>query len=89
MSVRGTITDMMGREIFKKDLVAYPSRQGNRVRQSIAVVERTYVVRIKGRLYPMVKCQPTGIDSGFTPRLAMRAVHVSTEHMVLVERGDD
>lgn len=88
MSVRGTITDLMGREIYKQDLVAYPSRQGNRVRQTIAVVRRTYVKKLDGRLYPMVEVQPTGIDSGFTSRRTLRAEHVSSEHMVIVERND-
>lgn len=89
MSKRGVVTDILGNPLYTGDIVAYATRNGNRARQSVAVVEKATVELVKGRLFPMLKVRPGIADSGFTERVSLRSEWISTEHTVLVERGED
>lgn len=84
---RGDITDYAGEAVYAGDLINYPSRQDNGVRASDAVVLETYFSRVGGRKFPMLKVQPTGTDSGHTPRVTMRAEHVAATHVRLLRSG--
>lgn len=89
MSKRSAIVDLLGNELYQGDVVCWATRYGNRARQSVGIVQKTYVRRLNGRLYPFVKVQPGIADSGIGSRRSLRVEEVSTEHMVLIERADD
>lgn len=86
MGKRGTVSDYAGDELYAGDLVAYAARQGNRVRMSDAVVLDVTAKNVGGRLFPMLKVQPTGTDSGWGlgSRKTLRAEWISAEHVRLV-----
>jgi hypothetical protein len=85
MGKRGVVADYAGEALYPGDLVNYPSRQGNGVRASDAIVRRTYFVRVEGRKFPMLKVQPTGVDSrSDQPRKTLRAEHVAATHVRLL-----
>ncbi|MER5638408.1 hypothetical protein ABT095_15785 [Kitasatospora sp. NPDC002227] len=52
-----------------------------------AIIRKATVRLVDGRLRPMLKVQPTGIESGFSKRRTLRAEWVSTEHARLVLSG--
>jgi len=87
MARRSVVCDYAGEEIYPGDLVCYAARQGNRVRMTDAIVLRTYVKRINGRLVPWMDVQPTGDESGFIKRRSMRAEDVAVEHVRLIQPG--
>jgi hypothetical protein len=88
MGKRGTVTDYAGNELHAGDLVAYSARQGNRVRMADAIVLKvTTRPGFGGRLTPVLKVKPTGIESGFTARQSERKVWVGAEHVRLVVRN--
>ncbi|WP_235094209.1 hypothetical protein [Streptomyces sp. A1-5] len=78
------ITDYAGEELYPGDLIAYAARQGNRVRVTDAIVRRVTTRLEGGRLRPMLKVQPTGVESGFTKRRTLRAEWISAEHARLI-----
>ncbi len=78
------LTDFLGQVIRPGCVIVYPTRQGNRVRQSEAVVIETYSDRSTGRVIPMLIVAPTGRDSGFIGRSTLMRRRVSTEHTVVV-----
>lgn len=84
MGKRGVVTDYSGEEIYPGDLVAYATRQGNRVRLADAVVHKVTARQFGGRLVPMLMVQPTGVESGFTARRSTRKVWVGAEHVRLI-----
>jgi len=84
MGKRGTVTDYAGDELYAGDLVAYSTRQGNRVRMADAVVQKVTARQVGGRLRPMLLVKPTGEESGFTRRKSSRAVWIAAEHVRLV-----
>jgi hypothetical protein len=84
MAKRGTVTDYAGDEIYRGDLVAYATRQANRVRMTDAIVQRVTARIVGGRLVPMLLVRPTGQESGFTARKSSRAEWISAEHVRLV-----
>lgn len=87
MAKRGSVCDYAGEELYPGDLVCYSARQGNRVRMTDAIVLRTYVKRVDGRLSPWMDVQPTGDESGFVKRRSLRVEDVSVEHVRLVQPG--
>ncbi|MET9617135.1 hypothetical protein [Kitasatospora indigofera] len=87
MGKRGVVTDYSGEELYAGDLVAYAARQGNRVRMTDALVLKVTAVQVDGRLRPMLKVQPTGVESGFTKRKSMRSEWIAAEHVRLVLSG--
>ena len=84
MSKRGVVTDYAGEELHVGDLVAYAVRQANRVRMADAIVLDVTAVLTNGRLMPMLKVQPHGVESGFTKRRKLRSVWISAEHVRLI-----
>lgn len=94
MSTRGRVTDYAGNELFPGDLINYPSRVGNRVRATdaiveVATVEPTVVGKVGVVLIPVLKVRPTGIESGFAKRRTDTSQWITTEHVRLVERGEE
>lgn len=81
---RDRLTDFTGAEIRPGRLIAYPTRRGNRVRNTEAVVLETMSDRSTGRVVPMLKVRPTGRDSGFIARKTLTPQHVSAEHVVVI-----
>lgn len=84
MSKRGVVTDYAGEELHRGDLIAYATRQGNRVRLTDALVVRVTAKLYGGRLVPMLLVQPTGLESGFTRRRIFRRVWIGAEHARLI-----
>ncbi|MCQ6554756.1 hypothetical protein NPS70_16345 [Streptomyces sp. C10-9-1] len=86
---RDRLTDFTGAEIRPGVVVAYPSRRGNRVRNSEAVVLETLTDRRTGRVVPMLKVRPTGRDSGFVARKTLKVQTVSAEHVVVIGETEE
>ncbi|AUG87300.1 hypothetical protein HOS59_gp36 [Streptomyces phage Rowa] len=92
MAKRGVVTDYAGNELHPGDLVAYSARQGNRVRMADAVVleataKQAQVEGVGAVLVPVLKVQPTGVESGFVKRKTAAAQWITTEHVRLVTPG--
>lgn len=81
---KSRLTDFTGAEIYPGRIIAYPTRRGNRVRNSEAIVLETMSNKQAGRIVPMLRVQPTGRDSGFSGRTTMAIQHVSAEHVVVL-----
>lgn len=81
---KARLTDFTGAEIRPGVVIAYPTRQGNRVRTSEAVVLETLSDKSTGRVVPMLKVKPTGRDSGFIARKTLTSQKVSAEHVVVI-----
>ncbi len=92
MAKRGVVTDYAGNELHPGDLVAYSARQGNRVRMADAVVleataKQAQVEGVGRVLVPVLRIQPTGIESGFVKRKTAAPQWITTEHVRLVTAG--
>jgi hypothetical protein len=89
VSKQGTICDYAGEPLYRGDLIVYAARRGNRVRMTDAEVLRVTARKAGGRLVPMLLVRPTGDESGFSRRKALRggyrAVWISAEHVRLLE----
>jgi hypothetical protein len=81
---KARLTDFTGAEIRPGVLIVYPTRQGNRVRQSEAIVLETMSDKATGRVVPMLKVRPTGRDSGFIARKTTSIRTVSAEHVAVI-----
>lgn len=81
---KARLTDFTGAEIYPGRLIAYPTRQGNRVRNSEAIVLETKSDKSSGRVVPMLRVKPTGRDSGFIARATLAEQYVSAEHVVVI-----
>ncbi|MGW0468301.1 hypothetical protein ACWDX6_24000 [Streptomyces sp. NPDC003027] len=81
---KSRLSDFTGAEIRPGALIAYPTRQGNVVRNSEAVVLETLSDKSTGRVVPMLKVRPTGRDSGFIARKTLAVQKVSAEHVVVI-----
>ncbi len=78
------LTDFMGTDIREGSVGVYPSRQGNTVRNSQAIVRQIRTVRdSKGRAYPELLVQPTGRDSGHIQRKTNKLVEIGAEHFAV------
>lgn len=86
---KSRLTDFTGAEIRPGAVIAFPSRQGNRVRNSEAVVLETMSDKSSGRVVPMLKVKPTGRDSGFIARKTLAVQHVSAEHVVVIGENEE
>ncbi|MFD7257805.1 hypothetical protein [Streptomyces sp. NPDC059874] len=87
MGKRGTVVDYAGEPLYRGDLITYSTRCGNRVRASDAIIaEKPKAVMVGGRLTPMLKVQPTGVDSGYGlgERKTLRTEWISPEHVRLL-----
>ncbi|MFC9620250.1 hypothetical protein ACFTXM_09700 [Streptomyces sp. NPDC056930] len=92
MAKRGVVTDYAGNELHPGDLIAYSARQGNRVRMADAVVleasaKPVEVPKVGTVLVPVLRVQPTGVESGFVKRKTDTAQWITTEHVRLVTAG--
>lgn len=81
---RAHLSDFTGAEIRPGAVVAYPTRQGNVVRNSEAIVLETMSNKATGRVVPMLKVRPTGRDSGFIARKTLAVQTISAEHAVVL-----
>ncbi|MDX2575927.1 hypothetical protein PV332_10585 [Streptomyces scabiei] len=81
---KARLTDFTGAEIRPGVVIAYPTRQGNVVRNSEALVLETLSDKSTGRVVPMLKVRPTGRDSGFIARKTLAVQKVSAEHVVVI-----
>ncbi|WP_406324062.1 hypothetical protein [Streptomyces niveus] len=81
---RAHLSDFTGAEIRPGSVVAYPTRQGNVVRNSEAVVLALLSDKSTGRVVPMLKVRPTGRDSGFIARKTLAVQKISAEHAVVL-----
>lgn len=82
---RGVVTDYAGEAISPGDLISFSARESNRVRSADAWVLRVYVEKFKGRCIPFLLVKPTGAESGFTRRKTLRKLHITAEHIRLIE----
>ncbi|MFJ9961099.1 hypothetical protein [Streptomyces avermitilis] len=87
MGKRGIVTDYAGEELHSGDLITFSARESNRVRSADAWIIRIYVEKFKGRCVPFLIVKPTGAESGFTRRKTLRMLHISAEHVRLIEPG--
>jgi hypothetical protein len=92
MAKRGVVTDYAGEELYAGDLVSYAARQGNRVRLADAVVlevtaKMAQVEGVGAVLIPVLKVQPTGVESGFAKRRTGAAQWITAEHVRLITPG--
>ncbi|MFE5828706.1 hypothetical protein ACFQ8W_00295 [Streptomyces sp. NPDC056508] len=81
---KSRLNDFTGAEIVPGAIIAYPTRQGNMVRNSEGVVLETLSDKSTGRVVPMLKVKPTGRDSGFIARKTLSVQKVSAEHVVVI-----
>jgi hypothetical protein len=89
---RGVVTDYAGNELYPGDLIAYAARNGNRARLSDAVVlevtaKLAQVEGVGAVLVPVLKVQPTGVESGFAKRRTDTVQWITAEHVRLVTPG--
>lgn len=86
---RGTVTDYAGEALYVGDLINYATRCGNRVRASDAIIREIGTERRYGRVIPMLRVQPTGVDSGYGlgERKTLREEWISPEHSRLLRSG--
>lgn len=89
MSKSSAVVDYAGDAIRVGDLVAYASRRGNRVRMSDGIVLKAYTKKLNGRVYPMLRLEPTGNDSGWLERRTDRIVNVAVEHVRVVRTAEE
>ncbi|MGW6920873.1 hypothetical protein ACWGA9_06250 [Streptomyces sp. NPDC054950] len=92
MGKRGVVSDYAGNELHPGDLIAYAARNGNRVRQADAVIlevstRLTPVEDVGNVLIPVLKVQPTGVESGFSKRSSGTPQWITTEHVRLITAG--
>lgn len=93
MAKRGVVTDYAGNELYAGDLIAYAARQGNRVRLADAIVlevtaKLAQVEHVGAVLVPVLKIQPTGVESGFAKRRTPVPQWITAEHVRLVTPGE-
>lgn len=79
-----SLNDFTGAEIRPGRLIAYPTRRGNRVRNTEAIVLELKTNRAAGRVVPILKVQPTGRDSGFVARKTLTPQYIAAEHVVVI-----
>jgi hypothetical protein len=81
---KARLTDFTGAEIRPGSVIAYPTRQGNVVRNSEAIVLETRSDKSTGRVVPVLRVRPTGRDSGFIARKTLAVQTVAAEHVVVI-----
>lgn len=79
-----SLTDFTGAEIYPGRLIAFPTRRGNRVRNTEAIVLELKTNRAAGRVVPILKVKPTGRDSGFVARKTLMPQYIAAEHVVVI-----
>jgi hypothetical protein len=90
MSKRGSVSDYAGDEIRVGDLVTYGSRRGNMVRLADGKVLKVYTRKgIGGKVYPRIKVEPTGDESGWVPSRSMRIRNIGIDHVRLVRTAEE
>lgn len=90
MSKRGFVSDYAGDEIRVGDLVLYGARRGNMVRLVDAIVLKTYTRKgVGGKVYPRLKVQPTGDESGWLPSRSNRIRNVGIDHVRVIRTSEE
>ncbi|MGW2591680.1 hypothetical protein ACWCXC_15645 [Streptomyces sp. NPDC001515] len=82
-------TDYAGNELHPGDLITYSARQGNSVRVTDAVIlevtaEKANVPHVGVVLVPVLRVQPTGVESGPVKRKSGDPQWITTEHVRLI-----
>ncbi|GAA1064710.1 hypothetical protein [Streptomyces asiaticus] len=78
------LTDFTGAEIRPGRLIAFPTRRGNRVRNTEAIVLETMSDKSSGRVVPKLKVRPTGRESGVSGRKTLSPQTIGAEHVVVI-----
>lgn len=78
------LTDFTGATIRPGRLIAFPTRRGNRVRNTEAVVLETMSDKKSGRVVPKLKVRPTGRESGVSGRKTLTTQIIGAEHVVVI-----
>ncbi|MFG3014336.1 hypothetical protein ACGFZB_28735 [Streptomyces cinerochromogenes] len=78
------LTDFTGAVIRPGRLIAYPTRRGNRVRNTEAIVLETLSDKSSGRVVPKLKVIPTGRESGVSARKTLTIQTIGAEHVVVI-----
>lgn len=81
---KSSLTDFTGAEIRPGRLIAYPTRRGNRVRNTEAIVLELKTNRAAGRVVPELVVKPTGRDSGISARKTLTVQTIGAEHVVVI-----
>ncbi|MFE5093254.1 hypothetical protein ACFRCI_23555 [Streptomyces sp. NPDC056638] len=81
---KAALTDFTGAEIRPGRLIAFPTRKGNRVRNTEAVVLETLSDKSSGRIVPKLKVRPTGRESGISARKTLTPQTIGAEHVVVI-----
>lgn len=85
MAIRRVICDYAGNDLHVGDLVNYSSRTGNRVRAADAVIRKVTTKRGPlGQRIPVLRVEPTGVESGFVKRQSFREEWIGAEHVRLI-----
>jgi len=86
---KASLTDFTGAVIKPGSLIAFPTRKGNRVRNTEAVVLETLSDRSSGRVVPKLKVRPTGRESGISARKTLTVRTVGAEHVVVIGETEE
>lgn len=78
------LSDFTGAQIYPGRLIAFPTRRGNRVRNTEAVVLETMSDKSSGRVVPKLKVRPTGRESGISARKTLAVQTIGAEHVVVI-----
>lgn len=81
---KAELTDFTGATIRPGRLIAFPTRKGNRVRNTEAIVLETMSDRKSGRVVPKLRVRPTGRESGVSARKTLTTQIIGAEHVVVI-----
>ncbi|BDM70576.1 hypothetical protein HEK616_40630 [Streptomyces nigrescens] len=81
---KSRLCDFTGAEIRVGSMIAYPTRQGNVVRNTEAKVLERLTDKSTGRVVPKLRVQPTGRDSGFIARQTLTPQVIAAAHVVVI-----
>lgn len=80
---RGSVCDFTGQEVRVGDTIVYWTRLSNLTRGSEAEVLDVSTETYKGRVFPVLKVQPTGRCSGFIARTDNSVQTIRTDQWVV------
>ncbi|MER5501342.1 hypothetical protein ABT096_29635 [Streptomyces sp. NPDC002561] len=86
---KAELTDFTGAEIRPGRLIAFPTRKGNRVRNTEAVVLELKSDKSSGRVVPKLVVRPTGRESGISARKTLTPRTIGAEHVVVIGDAPD
>ncbi|MFE6493384.1 hypothetical protein [Streptomyces sp. NPDC057748] len=81
---KAELTDFTGAAIRPGRLIVFPTRKGNRVRNTEAVVLELKSDKSSGRVVPKLRVRPTGRESGISARKTLTPQTIGAEHVVVI-----